>query len=145
VLLEDGVAMIGIVLTRIVAGSGYFLGPHPEFDASIAIVVGLLLGAMALFLAAINRRILIDTSDAALDRAAEEWLRAHGIRAHVDSLILDDDNALLFVRAEHDVAQSHAIGEALSGHVQEALGMAARAVYWNFPKTVQPAQAAAGA
>ena len=36
----------------------------------VAIVVGVLLGAMALFLAALNRRLLIDTSDAVLDRAA---------------------------------------------------------------------------
>src|SRR4029079_17100083 len=121
---------LGIVLTLIVAGSGYFFGPHPEFDASIAIVVGLLLGVMAVFLAAINRRILIDTSDPLLDRAAERWLGERKIRAHVHSLLLDDDNAALFVRAEHDVAQSHATGEALADHVRTALDKTAHAVYW---------------
>jgi zinc transporter 9 len=145
VLLEDAVALLGIVLTLIVAGSGYVFGPHPEFDASIAIVVGLLLGAMATFLAAINRRILIDTSDPQLDEAARRWLLDQGIGAHVHSLLLDDDSAVLFVRVERDVAQSHAIGEALSEHVKTTLGKTAYAVYWTFPKAARAGQAAAGA
>jgi zinc transporter 9 len=144
VLLEDAVALLGIVLTLIVAGSGYFFGPHPEFDASIAIVVGLLLGVMAVFLAAINRRILIDTSDPLLDRAAERWLLERKIRAHVHSLLLDDDSAVLFVRAEHDVAQSHAIGEAMTSDLKRTLGKTAQAVYWKFPGAA-PSGRAAGA
>src|SRR6266581_8034551 len=71
VVLEDGVALLGIFLTLLVGGVGYFFGPDPKFDASIAIVVGIILGVMALFLAELNRGLLIDTSDQALDRAAE--------------------------------------------------------------------------
>lgn len=145
VLLEDAVALLGIVLTLIVAGSGYFFGPQPAFDASIAIAVGLLLGVMATFLAAINRRILIDSSDPMLDHAARHWLLEQGIVAHVHSLILDDDTAVLFIRAERDVAQSHAIGEALADHVRTALDKTAHAVYWTFPKPDPSRQAAAGA
>jgi len=145
VLLEDAVALLGIVLTLIVAVSGYYLGPHPEFDASIAIVVGLLLGTMALFLAAINRRILIDTSDAELDSAAERWLHERHIDANVHSLVLDDDSAILFLRANGDVPQSNAIGEALADHVQATLGKRASAVYWKFAKPTRDAHAAAGA
>ena len=136
VLLEDTVALLGIVLTLIVAVSGYFTGPRPEFDASIAIVVGLLLGVMATFLAAINRRILIDTSDPLLDRIALQWLSEHAIGAQVHSLMLDDDSALVFVRPESDVADSHAIGEALAAHVLATSGMHVDAVYWKFPKVV---------
>lgn len=139
VLLEDAVALLGIVLTLIVAVSGYYLGPHPEFDASIAIVVGLLLGAMAVFLATINRRILIDTADADIDRTAERWLRERHIDASVLSLVLDDDSAMLFVRANGDVPQSNAIGDALADHVQATLGKRAEAVYWKFTTAVQDA------
>ena len=60
VVLEDAVALLGIVLTLVVAGVSFALGPHPAFDAAVAIAVGVLLGAMALFLASINRRLLID-------------------------------------------------------------------------------------
>src|SRR5713101_7237492 len=71
VLLEDAVALLGILLTLMVAVVSFLWGPHPAFDAAVAIAVGALLGAMAIFLAAINRRLLIDSSDPGLDRAAE--------------------------------------------------------------------------
>ena len=80
VLLEDAVALLGIALTLLVAGVSMLAGPRPEFDAIVAIVVGVLLGAMALFLAALNRRLLIDASDPALDRAAESVARRPGHR-----------------------------------------------------------------
>lgn len=132
VLFEDSIALVGIVLTLIVAGSGYVFGPHPEFDASIAIVVGLLLGAMAIVLAALNRRLLIDTSDRDIDRAAERWLDSRRIRARVHSLILDDDSVVLFVRTHADVVDSANVGEALKEHLRHAADKAAKDVYWQF-------------
>ena len=74
VVLEDAVALLGILLTLLVAGVSVVLGPRPVFDAVVAITVGVLLGAMALFLAAINRRLLIDASDPALDRLVAAFL-----------------------------------------------------------------------
>ncbi len=132
VVLEDAVALVGILLTLTVAGVSFALGPHPEFDASVAIAVGLLLGAMALFLAALNRRLLIDTSDIVLDRAAEEWLKRRDVRGRARSLILDDDRAIMFVRAEHEVAQSFALGEALKSSMKSEHGKTVDAVYWQF-------------
>ncbi len=137
VLLEDGVALFGIVLTLLVAGIGYLFGPYPEFDASVAIVVGVVLGVMALFLAAINRRVLIDTSDAELDRAAETWLAAHDVAATVRSLVLDNDRAVVFVRANDDVRDSFAVGDALKAHLKRALDKDADAVYWKFPNAAK--------
>lgn len=133
VLLEDGVALFGIVLTLLVAGIGYAYGPHPEFDAAVAIAVGAILGGMALFLAAINRRILIDTSDRDLDRAAQSWLASRGIAASVHSLVLDNDRAVVFVRPQCEVRESRAVGSALTAHLATALGKNADAVYWEFP------------
>jgi zinc transporter 9 len=103
VLLEDAVALLGIALTLLVAGVSLVAGPHPEFDALVAIAVGALLGVMALFLAAINRRVLIDTSDPDLDSAAEKWLAGHGVDATVRSLVVDDRHAIMFVRASKEV------------------------------------------
>jgi len=137
VLLEDGVALFGIFLTLLVAGVGYFDGPHPEFDAAVAIIVGAILGVMALFLAAINRRVLIDTSDAELDRAAETWLARHDIVATVRSLVFDNDRAVVFVRARGVVRDSFAVGGALKAHLKAALGKDADAVYWKFPTATQ--------
>jgi len=137
VLLEDAVALLGIVLTLIVSGVAYFFGPHPEFDAIVAIAVGVILGVLAVFLAAINRRLLIDTSDPVIDDAAEQWLGSRDVRAHVHSLVLDDDSAVVFVRADNDVPASFELGEALKEHLKTAFDKVASAVYWQFPKAAQ--------
>jgi solute carrier family 30 (zinc transporter), member 9 len=142
VLLEDTVALIGILLTLIVAGSSYVLGPHPEFDASIAIVVGLLLGVMAIFLAALNRSLLIDVSDTSVDRAAREWLESHGINARVQSLVLDDDSVVVFVRTSGEIGDSFAIGEALKAYVRATQDKVAADVYWQFSNGSPPQSAA---
>jgi len=134
VLLEDGVALFGILLTLLVAGVGYVAGPHPEFDAIVAIVVGATLGVMAVFLAAINRRVLIDTSDATLDRAAEAWLGARGVAADVRSLVLDNDRAIVFVRARGDVSASDALGAELKVAMRAAPGKQVDQVYWRFAR-----------
>ncbi|HMA31574.1 MAG TPA: cation transporter [Casimicrobiaceae bacterium] len=134
VLLEDGVALFGILLTLLVAGSGYVYGPRPEFDAVVAIVVGAILGGMALFLAAINRRVLIDTSDIELDRAAQSWLAGKGIAASVHSLVLDNDRAIVFVRPRAELRESRAVGTDLTAHLRTAVGKRADAVYWEFPE-----------
>jgi len=138
VLLEDAVALLGILLTLIVAGVSFLWGPHPAFDAAVAIAVGVLLGAMALFLAAINRRLLIDASDAVLDRAAGRFLAEQGLRAEVSSIVVDDDRCVLFVRvAQADAIEraigSHALGEALKAHILAHEGKTVDAVYWQFP------------
>jgi zinc transporter 9 len=136
VLLEDTVALIGIVLTLIVGGVSYAFGPRPVFDASVAIAVGGVLGVMAIFLAMLNRKFLIDTSDQPLDRAAEAWLRERGVTADVRSLILDDEHIVVFVRADGEVAQSVSVGDALKRHLGETLGRLPEAIYWKFKRAL---------
>jgi zinc transporter 9 len=139
VVLEDAVALVGILLTLLVAGVSFVAGPRPEFDAIVAITVGVMLGVMALFLAAINRRLLIDTADVALDRAAAEFLAAQGVAADVSSIVLDADRSIVFVRvkrgqaAARDAAASFALGQALKAHARSAHGKTIDAVYWKFP------------
>jgi zinc transporter 9 len=131
VLLEDAVALLGILLTLLVAGISLVWGPDPVFDAAVAIAVGVLLGVMALFLATLNRKLLIDASDADVDRAAQDWLAARDIRGTVNSLVLDDDRSVVFVRAQHDVRDSFAVGEALKVQLAKG-GKTVDAVYWKF-------------
>jgi len=136
VLLEDTVALLGIVLTLVVGGVSYWLGPHPEFDAAVAVGVGVLLGVMAIFLAGLNRRLLIDTSDQALDRAAEAWLHTQGVDADVRSLILNRSISILFVRADGEVEHTVRLGEALKAHLASTLGRSPEAVYWKFKRAL---------
>jgi hypothetical protein len=86
---------------------------------------------MALFLATLNRRLLIDTADPEVDRAAQAWLATREIRADVKSLVLDDDRAVVFVRAQHEVRDSFAVGEALKAQLATT-GKTVDAVYWKF-------------
>ena len=144
VVLEDAVALLGIVLTLVVAGVSLLLGPHPEFDAIVAIAVGVLLGAMALFLASINQRLLIDSSDLELDRVAQAFLSAQGVAAEVNSVVLDDDHLIVFVRAlpggsrPLDTADSYALGETLKAQVRSVDGKTVDDVYWKFPLAPPP-------
>ncbi|MDQ6917031.1 MAG: cation transporter [Pseudomonadota bacterium] len=138
VLLEDAVALLGILLTLIVAGVSFVWGSHAAFDAVVAIAVGVLLGAMAIFLATLNRRLLIDTSEPALDRAAARFLAKQGVRGKVSSIVVDDDRFVVFVRVSQADAieraiESHALGEALKASMQALEGKTVDAVYWQFP------------
>lgn len=132
VLLEDAVALLGIVLTLIVGASTYVFGPHLEFDAYVAIGVGVLLGAMALFLAAVNQRVLIDTSESLVDRKAERWLAERKLAANVRSLVLDSDRVVLFIRADREVARSTALAKELLATLRSQRNVDVDAVYWSF-------------
>ena len=136
VLLEDLVAVVGILLTLFVAGWSSLFGPDPVIDAGVSLVVGAMLGAMALFLANINRRILIDAADVDLDRALEQWLVAIGVRARVASITIDVDRAVVFVHAVGDASElprtSRALGDELRSHAEEHLGKHVDSVYWQF-------------
>ena len=132
VLMEDAVALIGILLTLLVAVSGWVFGPHASFDAWVAIAVGVLLGLMALLLAAINRSVLIDTSDAALDTEVRRFLAGRGLEASVHSVVLDNDRAIAFVKTAQEITGSAQIAEALKAHMIEQHGKTVDEVYWRF-------------
>ncbi|HXX85789.1 MAG TPA: cation transporter [Casimicrobiaceae bacterium] len=139
VLLEDAVALLGILLTLLVAAVSFFFGPRPEFDAAVAITVGILLGAMALFLAAINRRLLIDASDSSLDRFSAAFLAERGVGADVSSIVVDDNHSVVFIRVRPDAGglqggpDSRTLGDALKRHAGEREGKVIDEVYWRFP------------
>lgn len=133
VVLEDAVALLGILLTLLIAGVSLARGPQPGFDAVVAIAVGAMLGAMALFLATLNRRLLIDAADADINRVAAQFLAAAGVGAEVTSIVIDDDRGIVFVRASAP-ADSHALGEALKAHVHRHAGKTVAEVYWQFPQ-----------
>jgi solute carrier family 30 (zinc transporter), member 9 len=139
VLLEDSVALFGILLTLLVAAAGHLLGPNPVFDAWVAIVVGVLLGVMALILAAINRSVLIDASDRELDAAVTHFLAERDIAATAHSLVLDNDRAVVFVHAPHEIAATAEVAAALKARMLALHQKTVDEVYWRFA----PASAAA--
>ena len=99
----------------------------------------LLLGAMALFLAAINRRLLIDASDPALDRLVAAFLAEKGVPAEAKSVVVDDGHSIVFIHVrggQESVPSgfdSRAIGDALQRHALAREAKAVDEVYWKFP------------
>lgn len=73
VLLEDSAAVLGVVIAFVCVLLGA-LTHQPWWDAIGSIVIGVLLGAVALFLTAKNRSMLIGRSISSKDQAALEAL-----------------------------------------------------------------------
>jgi hypothetical protein len=63
-----------------------------------------MLGVMALFLAALNRKLLIDTSDREIDAVVTRFLDGKNVRADVSSIVVDSGHAVVLVRLRDDLA-----------------------------------------
>ena len=98
VLLEDSVALLGIAITLFVAFWSRLVEPAPRMDAIISIVIGLLLGTMAIALAKLNKEVLIDLADLGINAEIERAIRERaGIDLKVVSSLMDSEHCLLFV------------------------------------------------
>lgn len=141
VLLEDSVALLGILITLFVAFWSRLVGPAPTMDAIISILIGLLLGVMAIVLAKLNKEVLIDVTDLAIDAEIERAIRERaGIDLKVVSSLMDSEHCLLFVHVAPesipvhvDHARLHLIGEEIKQHIAKATGKTVDHVYWQFP------------
>ena len=147
VLLEDSVALLGIAITLFVAFWSRFGEPAPRMDAIISIVIGLLLGAMAIALAKLNKEVLIDLADLGINAEIERAIRERaGIDLKVVSSLMDSEHCLLFVHvapetlpSNIDYARLNAIGEEIKAHIAKLMGKTVDHVYWQFPsKSGQP-------
>ena len=141
VLLEDSVALLGIVITLFVAFWSRLVEPAPRMDAAISIMIGLLLGIMAVGLAKLNKEILIDVADADVDAEIERVIADRsGIRIKVASTMFDSNRCLLFVRVRPadipqgiDFGRIAAIGDEVQQHIAATMGKTIDHVYWQFP------------
>jgi cation diffusion facilitator family transporter len=141
VLLEDGVALVGIAITLFVAFWSRLVAPAPLMDAIISIFIGLLLGTMAVALAKLNREVLIDVADVGIGAEIERTIREKvGVELKVTSTLLDADHCLLFVHvapkslpANVDFKRVMEIGDEIKQHILAVMGKTIDQVYWQFP------------
>lgn len=141
VLLEDAVALLGIAITLFVAFWSRLVAPAPLMDAVISIFIGLLLGAMAIALARLNKEVLIDVADLGLDAEIERAVREKtGVELKVASSLLDAEHCLLFVHvapgrlpANVDFKRIMEIGDEIKQHIRTRMGKTIDQVYWQFP------------
>ncbi|NWF38068.1 cation diffusion facilitator family transporter [Mariprofundus sp. NF] len=102
VLIEDAVAVFGLAVAAIGMGLAAYTG-SAIFDGIAAICIGLLMGGLAWFLAATNRKFLLNRSDDEVnDVATKLWQADDKVQdiQRVNSIVLSPDDTLLMAEIE---------------------------------------------
>lgn len=102
VLIEDAVAVLGLLMALLGMGLAAWTG-SAVFDGIAAICIGLLMGALAVFLASTNRKYLINRSDSEVNLIATQAWQADVKVQHVqrvNSIVLSPDDTLLMAEVE---------------------------------------------
>jgi len=102
VLIEDSVALLGLVFALIGIGLSMWTG-SAMFDGIAAIAIGLLMGALAFFLAATNRKYLLNYSNDDVNEVATRlWMNDAQVQAVplVNSIVLSPRETLLMAEVE---------------------------------------------
>lgn len=102
VLIEDTVAVLGLFMALAGLSLTVWTG-SAMFDGIAAIFIGLLMGWLAWFLAATNRKYLLNRSDEQVNRVATGLWQADGqVQSvqRVNSIVLSPDDTLLMAELE---------------------------------------------
>ena len=90
---------------------------EPILDATVSILVGVILGVMAIFLANLNRHFLIDVTDEKINTHIVSFLAKSGISGTVSSVVVDEGKYVVFITvpaAGHgEIKQPYAIGQSI--------------------------------
>ncbi len=102
VVLEDGVAMLGITL----AAAGITLAAvtgDARWDIAFSVVIALLLAVIAIFLGSVNMRYLVDVTDPEAEDAFKKVIDGHwDIERYHDlrTIVIDEKNTVLVAEIE---------------------------------------------
>ncbi len=102
VVLEDSVAMLGLVFAALGVGLSAATG-NQIWDVLFSALIAIMLGLIAFYLGYINMRFLADMRDNAAEEAFLQVATAHGEveRCHdLRSIILDENHTLLVAEVE---------------------------------------------
>jgi len=102
VLVEDSVAMLGLTFALIGIALSIWTG-SAIFDGVAAICIGILMGCLAYFLAATNRKYLLNHSDDEVNEVATRLWEADDqvqVVQRVNSIVLSPDDTLLMAEVE---------------------------------------------
>ncbi len=102
VLIEDSAAIFGLLIALIGMGIAAYTG-SALFDGIAAICIGLLMGGLAFFLAATNRKYLLNHSNEEVDKiAARLWQADDQVQSvqRINSIVLSPEDTLLMAEVE---------------------------------------------
>jgi zinc transporter 9 len=121
VLIEDAVALFGLVLALTGMGLAAWTG-SAIFDGIAAICIGLLMGGLAFFLAATNRKYLLNRSDDEVNEIATKLWRADDqVQSvqRVNSIVLSPEDTLLM--AEVELREEAIFADMSRGEIAQAI------------------------
>ncbi len=121
VLIEDSVAMLGLLFAAIgmLATS---LSGLAVFDAVAALMIGLLMGVLAMFLAATNRKYLLNHADERVnDAAVRLWRSDPRVQdvLRVNSIVLSPEESLLM--GEVEIREEALFAEMSAEEIRQAI------------------------
>ncbi len=102
VVLEDSVAVFGLVLAAIGIGLAELTG-DPRWDIIFSVLIALMLGAIAFYLGWVNMRYLTDIRDEEAEEIFAQVVREHPqVERYHDlrSIILDENHTILVAEVE---------------------------------------------
>ncbi len=102
VLIEDAAALFGLVIALVGMGLAAYTG-SALFDGIAAICIGLLMGFLAFFLAATNRKYLLNHANEEVDDiAARLWQADDQVQQvhRINSIVLSPEETLLMAEVE---------------------------------------------
>jgi len=121
VLIEDSVAVFGLLVALAGMGLSAWTG-SAIFDGIAAICIGLLMGGLAYFLAATNRKYLLNRSDEQVDEIARKlWQEDGQVQQvqRVNSIVLSPEDTLLM--AEVELREEALFAEMTEAEVAQAI------------------------
>ncbi|WP_226667540.1 cation diffusion facilitator family transporter [Microbulbifer aggregans] len=124
VLLEDSIAVTGVILAATGIGMTYSTG-NPKWDIGFSVLIALMLGVTAIFLGKINTRYLTSVRDPGAERAFHDIVKQHReIERYHDlrSVIVDDTHTVVVAEIElREEVLMREMRERIAAHERELL------------------------
>jgi len=102
VLIEDSVAIVGLLLAAVGMGISAYTGSS-IFDGIAALAIGVLMGFLAFFLASVNKKFLINVADPKMDSVVRNiWEGDDRIQRlqRVNSIVISPEESVLMAELE---------------------------------------------
>ncbi len=121
VLIEDSVAVLGLFFALTGMGLAAYTG-SALFDIGAAIGIGVLMGLLAFFLAATNKKYLLNVSDGEINSIAlDAWSKDKRVQdvRHIHSIVLSPEESV--VMAELELREEALFRDMTEEEIQQAI------------------------
>ena len=121
ILIEDTVAVLGLTFALIGMSLAAYTG-SAIFDVAAAMAIAVLMGLLAMFLAATNKKYLLNVSDEEINTVAlDAWTKDERVQnvRHIHSIVLSPEESILM--AELELREEELFADMTAEEVQQAI------------------------